>query len=370
MKKRDFSSNQLSRNLTERVKELECLYKISRIASENMHNINKALSLIVAEIPNGWQYPDLLEAYLKYGDNEYGTKPKNENYQSSTFYINKKLSGYIVVSYKGQFEKLKLPIFLKEEQALLNQIGFELSSLIQLDIKRQQEALLEEQLRYNDRLNLLGEITAGIAHELNTPLGNILGYSELLMKRENNSEKRRDLEKVLKSTKHAREIVKKLMFFSCEIPTQYEKVSINELVQESIDLLKIQLLEKGIKICLNLADNLPDLKLDPVQFTQVIFNIVLNAIDAMDKNGLMTIRTVKVGKDVRLEISDNGIGISNEDIKKLFQPFYSTKKSPGTGLGLAVTHGIVQSNGGRIDVDSTLGKGTTFSVTLKTDKYE
>lgn len=363
----DFNSDRLSKNLSERVKELECLYKIARIARLNKDDLDTQLSEIVKEIPNGWQHPDKMMAYLKFGTKEYGEIPTSKRFQSTIIHINADVKGELIVAYRAEPNNLNTSIFLLEEQALLNQIGFDLSSLIELDLKKQKEILIEQKLRVNDRLNLLGEITAGIAHELNTPLGNILGYTELLIKGEKDTDKSRDLQKVLKSTIHAREIVKKLMFFSCEMPSQYKKINVNDLIRENIELLKIQLLEKSIVTHLNLAEGAPDIKLDPVQFSQVIFNIVLNAIDAMKPKGSLTITTVQVQKDFRLKITDNGIGISDEDKNKLFQPFYSTKDSPGTGLGLAVTHGIIQSHGGRIEVESQLGRGTTFTIILKTD---
>src|SRR5690606_10025000 len=174
------------------------------------------------------------------------------------------------------------------------------------------------------------------------------------------------LKKVIKSAKHAREIVKKLMFFSCEMPSNFKLVSLNKLIEEAADLLKLQLNDKSIKLAMNLAEDLPKLEMDPVQFTQVIFNMILNAIASMEAGGTLRIITTHVNKDIRLKIIDNGCGMSDNEQKRLFQPFYSAKKDKnGIGLGLAVSHGIVQSHGGRIEVESVPGKGTTFTIVLK-----
>lgn len=366
MNEEEFNSTTLSKNLAERVKELECLYNISRIATIHKNDLNKALELILNEIPNGWQYPNFVRAYLKYGENEVGTPPIKEKSQSVALQIGLEMKGELFVYFIEGNQKNSPEVFLREEQALLNQIGYEISSLIELDLKKKQEKLIQEKLRFNDRLNLLGELTAGIAHELNTPLGNIIGYTELLQKSESDGLKKNDLEKVLKSAKHAREIVKKLMFFSCEMPSQFKLTNLNKLVRECLDLLKIQISDKSIQVNTKLDENLPELNLDAVQFTQVIFNVVLNAIDAMDSKGILMISTTVIQKEIRLKVSDNGKGIPPDEINRLFQPFYTNDKENGTGLGLAVSHGIVQAHKGRIEVDSTVGKGTTFTIILST----
>lgn len=363
MNQEDFNSNTLSRNLAERVKELECLYNISRIATIHKNDLPRALELIIKEIPNGWQYPESVKAYLKYGETEFGDQPVKEKSQAVVLQIGLEMKGELFVYFKNSNSEI-VEVFLREEQALLNQIGYEISSLIELDLKRKKELIIQEKLRFNDRLSLLGELTAGIAHELNTPLGNIIGYTELLQKDEQNSIRKNDLEKVLKSAKHAREIVKKLMFFSCEMPTQFKKGNLNKLVTECLDLLRIQLHEKSIQVNTKLSDEIPEINLDSVQFTQVIFNIVLNAIDAMNSGGTLTITSSFAHKDLRLKISDTGKGIPKDEIARLFQPFYTNKSENGTGLGLAVSHGIVQAHKGRIEVDSTVNVGTTFTIIL------
>jgi two-component system, NtrC family, sensor kinase len=362
----DFTSNQLSKNLAERVKELECLYNISRIARAKKNDeLNPVLEKILEEIPNGWQFPEQMATCLMYGAEQLGEKPIDNNYQSVKLQITEGIDGELFIYFKKNAVEIDNRYFLREEQALLNQIGHEVASLIELSIKRKKELIIQDKLRANDRLNLLGELTAGIAHELNTPLGNIMGYSELLLKDEKNSQKKNDLEKVIKSAKHAREIVKKLMIFSCEMPSQFKTTDLNQLIKECVDLIKIQLGEKKISVKFSLQEDFPKLKLDPVQFTQVIFNILLNAIDAMDKNGSISISTRAIKNDIRIKITDNGKGIPEDQLQYLFHPFYSNKSQSGTGLGLAVTHGIIQAHGGSIQVESRVDEGTTFTIILK-----
>jgi len=255
--------------------------------------------------------------------------------------------------------------FLDEEKPLLNKISIETASFIERFEQREKEKVIAEKMRFNDRLAVLGELTAGIAHELNTPLGNILGYAELLKNAEINPEKKADAQKIILSAKNAREIVKRLMYFSCEMPQQFGIGNINEQIAENIGLLQKQLTDNQVNLKLNLTDNLPLVRLDKIQFSQLLFNLVLNAINAMDYNGEITINTTVTDNDVLLSIKDNGKGISEENKPKMFQPFFTTKpKGKGTGLGLAVVHGIVQNHKGTIQVNSTLGKGTEFIITF------
>ncbi len=362
----EFEYNLLSKKLTERVKELECLYSISRIARHHKNNLDKCLNEIMQEIPKGWQYPDRILAYLTYGDSHYGVEPNGGKSQRTSFQLTNGIKAELVVFYKTKDVSFIEQPFLYEEQFLLNQIGYEIQSLIEIEIKNRNELLIQQKLRKEDKLNLLGEITGGIAHELNTPLTNIIGYAQLLIDRETDLQKIRDLEKVLKSSNHASTIVKKLMYFSCEIPSSFKNIDVNELIVESVDLLKLQLQEKNISVSLRLEEGIPKLKMDPTQFSQVIFNIILNALDAMKEHGKLIVSSRHLNREVRLVITDNGIGMSEDELKLLFQPFYSKKRNTtGTGLGLPVSRGIIQAHQGRIEIDSKVDKGTSVTIVLK-----
>lgn len=342
------------------------MYSISRIARHHKSDLEKCLNEIIVEIPKGWQFPDKVSAFLSYGETSIGTKPNGEKFQTTSFQLTNGNKAELVVYYKTKDVGYIEQPFLYEEQFLLNQIGYEIQSLIEIEIKNQNERLIQQRLRKEDKLNLLSEITAGIAHELNTPLTNIMGYAQLLIDRETDLQKIADLEKVLKSSNHASAIVKKLMYFSCEIPSSFKDEDLNVLVKESVDLLKIQLKEKSISVSFRMDEKLPKLKMDSIQFAQVIFNLVLNAIDAMEENGKLILTTRRVNKEVRFVITDNGIGMTEEELKLLFQPFYSKKRNAsGTGLGLPVSRGIIQAHQGRIEIDSEVGKGTSVTIILK-----
>lgn len=360
----------LTLHLQERVKELTCLYAISKIAQDNTTNIEETLQKIPKVISSGWQFPNELMVNIKVDDKEFGEPGIRKPFQKALIKINNRKRGTLTVWYDNEISKTTgVKKFLKEEQQLINQIAVELSTIIDRHELREREKLHALTIRNNDRLNVLGELTGGIAHELNTPLGNILGYAELLKRSETDFNKKEDLQKIIVSTLNAREIVKKLMYFSCDMPSQFDIVDLNKIIVESVDLLQIQLKDAMVKTVLNLDEEIPKRRIDPIQFSQVIFNLVLNAIASMPNGGVLEISTGFNKNQIILKIKDEGCGINKSEIHKIFQPFFTTKKS-GTGLGLAVVHGIVQSHQGAIQVSSKLGKGTEFIITLPYNKLK
>ncbi|MBN2359101.1 MAG: two-component sensor histidine kinase, partial [Deltaproteobacteria bacterium] len=205
------------------------------------------------------------------------------------------------------------------------------------------------------------------AHEINNPLGGILAVSSLDL--EDCSEDhplRKDLELIVKQTLRCREIVKGLLDFSRQSDARTVRVEFNQIVESSLGLVKRQALFQDVRIALDLQPNLPFVLFDPGQLQQVVINIVLNAVDAMEGHGTLNISTAmdQATGDVRLSISDTGKGVPAEIMPMIFEPFFTTKKvGEGTGLGLAIVHGIVTRAGGHIEVASVPGR-TTFTVRL------
>jgi signal transduction histidine kinase len=149
------------------------------------------------------------------------------------------------------------------------------------------------------------------------------------------------------------------------MPQQFGVANINEQIEENIGLLQKQLTDNQVLVKLNLIDNIPLVRLDKLQFSQLLFNLVLNAINAMSNKGEIIITTQVNNESVLLSVKDNGEGMSEENKAKIFQPFFTTKpKGEGTGLGLAVVHGIVENHKGTINVNSILNKGTEFIITF------
>lgn len=361
------NEHEAKRLLQERVKELNCLYSMSKICQNFDLELTVALTKIVEAIPQGWQFENQLCVFLYFDDYIVGTSPqKNTSHiVRADLNVNQIKRGEVGVFYPDN-KKFNI---LEEEKNLLEKIGVEISIFIERYEQKQFQDELNSTIKHADRLAVLGELTAGIAHELNTPLGNILGYAELIKKTEKDLKNKSDVQKIITSAINAREIVKKLMYFSCEMPQQFQHVSINEQLKENLSLLNKQLVENAITVSLNLADNLPLIRLDKVQFSQIVFNLTLNAICAMKHGGELIISTFLAKNSLVFSIKDNGKGIEKEHLTKIFQPFFTTSKDgKGTGLGLSVVHGLVHNHKGKITVNSIPKVGTEFNINFPLDK--
>lgn len=226
--------------------------------------------------------------------------------------------------------------------------------------------LIEQHLLRSEKLASLGKLVAGIAHEINNPLTGVLLYSSIV-----NSDKRLDaelkpdMEKIISESRRCAAIVSRLLEFSREAMPHKEAISINSLLEKVVNLVHKQPDFQDITIIKDYADNLPDVLVDPGQIQQVFINMILNASHAMYEGGTLTLSTSVDDNHsaVRAEITDTGCGISEDDLSHIFDPFFTTK-SEGTGLGLSISYGIVANNGGKIEVRSVLGKGTTFTILL------
>ncbi|MGB1040472.1 MAG: sensor histidine kinase, partial [Flavobacteriales bacterium] len=344
-----YNEAEVKRLLQERVKELNCLYEISKICQNFELDLKTTLSNIVDSIPKGWQFENQLSVFLNFDELSIGEKPKNTtDIAQVNLVINQIKRGEIGVFYDSK-ENVEI---LEEERNLLEKIGDETSIFIERFEQKELEKEINSKLLQADRLSVLGELTAGIAHELNTPLGNILGYAELIKKTEKDLKNKGDVQKIITSAINAREIVKKLMYFSCEMPQQFHMIAINDQIKENIGLLDKQIWENNISLTLNLAENLPLIRLDKLQFSQIVFNLTLNAINAMSGKGEITISTFLEKNTLVFSIKDNGKGIEKENLIKVFQPFFTTNNNgKGTGLGLSVVHGLVQNHRAEITVD-------------------
>ncbi len=236
-------------------------------------------------------------------------------------------------------------------------------------IKMEKE--LEEthlQLVNSEKMASLGKLAAGIAHEINNPMGGILIYSSLLMEGlEEGNSKREDLEKIVQEATRCKEIVKSLLEFSRQTEPKMEPMDINKAVTDGLFFLENQALFHNIEIVKNLAPLLPSVRGNPSQLKQVFMNIIVNAAEAMHGSGILTITTSlsKDEKEIWIDFADTGEGISQENLSKIFDPFFTTKElGKGTGLGLSTSYGIIDGHGGRIHVKSQVGKGTTFRIEL------
>lgn len=350
--------------LRERIKELGCLYAVARIAQTQELGLEPMLVAIVRTMPQGWQRPDELWVSLLLDEHEYGTKKVGPSLRK-TIVVEGGSRGSLSVGYSQDMITSPGPHFLVEEEQLLERLAIEVATIVERQEKRERQRHFEVRMRQQDRLNMLGEFTAGIAHELNTPLGNVLGYAELLLAGEKAPARRDDLQRIIDSALTGREVVKRLMYFSCEMPSQFRMQDLNLVVQGVLRLLDRQLEEARLVLHTVLAPVLPPVRLDRVQFEQVITNLVLNAIAATAPGGELHLATEARDGRVYLRVRDTGNGIAPEHLRKIFQPFFTTKPPGiGTGLGLSVVHGIIKGHGGDISVESTPGVGTSFTIHL------
>lgn len=226
---------------------------------------------------------------------------------------------------------------------------------------------LETQLQLREKMASLGLLAAGVAHEVNTPLTGISSFTQMLLDQTDASDpKAKLLDKIERQTERASKIVNNLLNFSRQGRGVFVPVKLNDVIRDVLSLLEHQLTQSRIKVRLELADELPEVMGDENKLQQVFLNLILNAEDALPAGGWLTMTTRRHGNEVIATIADTGQGISQEDIKRIYDPFFTNKRagSTGTGLGLAITYGIIQEHSGHIQVESSLGKGTSFSVRL------
>ncbi len=238
--------------------------------------------------------------------------------------------------------------------------------------------IAEAETARTEKLASVGLLAAGIAHELNNPLTGVLTFSHLLRKKmPDGSQDAEDLDLVIRETKRCAAIIRRLLDFAREKPPEKKFADINKIIENTGRIIENPAAFRDIKIQMDLDPDLPPLWGDADLIEQVIMNMLVNAQHAIEHEGSITIRTRRVAKPlgqepgdvpvpmVEISIIDSGCGISQENLKRVFDPFFTTKEvGKGTGLGLSVSHGIVKAHGGTIEVDSVVGKGSTFRVYL------
>jgi two-component system NtrC family sensor kinase len=220
----------------------------------------------------------------------------------------------------------------------------------------------------SERLALIGQLAAGVAHEINNPLQGILAYSCLLVEDMSPDDQNRGfIEKIAKQATRCKEIVRGLLDFSRQTKPEMMQWQMNSVVRDSLALVERQSLFHNIEIVKKFQADLPGTMLDASQMQQVLMNIIINASEAMGGKGKLSVatRTDSSKKFIEVEIADTGVGISRENLERIFDPFFTTKQvGHGTGLGLAISYGVVKRHNGSIEVRSEVGKGTTFTVRL------
>jgi signal transduction histidine kinase len=283
---------------------------------------------------------------------------------------------------KGKLRSFKIDIISKTGEiipihlnaSIIYENGQEIATIGFFHDLREELRMKEEldktqlQLLQAEKMSSLGKLAAGVAHQLNNPLGGITLYSKLIMEEYDLEDGvKEDLDRILKDAKRCQETVKELLEFTRQTRHLMRPHDINKALTRTLFLLESQTLFHNIVIKKDLASSLPPVISDIQQLYHLFMNIILNAAQAMEGNGILTLKSLllKDENQVCIEISDTGPGISEENLPHIFDPFFTTKEEgKGTGLGLSLAYRIIQNHGGHINAESAPGKGTTFSIIL------
>ena len=272
-----------------------------------------------------------------------------------------------------------MTVALKNSQGELREWGRTLEEKV---AKRTSELrIAEAEATRSEKLASVGLLAAGIAHELNNPLTGVLTFAHLLRKKTpDGSEDAEDLDLVIRETKRCAAIIRRLLDFAREKKPETKYADINQVIEETVRIVERPASFQDIEITLDLDRTLPQIWIDADLIKQVIMNMVVNAQHAIENSGTITVRTRRCPGPVAIEsggravpmieiaVIDNGCGIPQQNLQRIFDPFFTSKAvGKGTGLGLSVSHGIVRSHGGTIEVESTVGEGATFRILLPID---
>ncbi|MCP4197961.1 MAG: two-component sensor histidine kinase [Proteobacteria bacterium] len=250
-----------------------------------------------------------------------------------------------------------------------------ISRMKEADLRR---ATVFHKMEYTNRMAVIGRLAAGVAHEINNPLtiinekagllGDLLSVPGELPPKEKLLS---SVESVLKSVNRCSRITKRLLGFAKHMDVQLDKLDTEHLIVEVLGFLEKEAHYRKIQVDLDMPEDLPTIESDRGQLQQVFLNIVNNAFAAMEDGGKLDISAREVGVgQIAVRIEDNGSGIPADNLEHIFEPFFTTKKGQGTGLGLSITYGIVEKLGGKLEVESTLGEGTCFTVTLPVQRSD
>ena len=369
----DMTTDELINHLVENNRTLECRYHIAQLAAEDDRPFDSALYAIAEILPQGFENPECMAASIQIEDCQIDFKRIDTSGFSSTktrcvkdIVLRGNSIGTVSVGYLPEPHLClsEVVMFREGEIKLIESAARKIAYMVDRQAADQKKRLLEEQLRHADRLATIGQLAAGVAHELNNPLGDILGFAQLASNHPDLPEQiYQDLYKIVKSTLYAREVIKKMLLFSRQSIAHDGEVNLNKLIQDWADFFAFRCNQNDIELVMELMSDLPDIAGDVSQINQVVINLVVNAIHAMPNGGRLTVATEELNDRIMLKVTDTGLGIDASVRDKIFLPFFTTKEvDQGTGLGLAVVYGIVQEHGGEISFTSDVGKGTTFNV--------
>jgi len=293
---------------------------------------------------------------------EYGGKGKLKSFQADVLRKNGEIipiSLNAAIVYEGDQEVATIGFFHDLRESLR----------MKQELEKTQIQLLQA-----EKMTSLGKLAAGVAHQLNNPLGGIILYTQLLLEEYDLGEKVcQDLNRVLKDAKRCRDTVRELLEFTRQTRHLIQPHDINHAILRTLFLVENHTIFQNIEIIKDFAPSLPPLSVDIQQINHMFMNIFFNAAQAMEGKGKMVIKTYLMSGEekIGIEITDSGPGISAENLPHIFEPFFTTKdEGKGTGLGLSLVYGIVENHGGTIKAASNPGEGATFTIELPITQYQ
>jgi len=354
--------------IRERVKELTCLYGIAKLVQRSNVTLDTILQEAVKLLPPAWLYPNISSAQIVFNDQVFISSNfgKAVHQMKADLIVFDEPCGFVEIRYMEERPPLDEGPFLREERRLIETIAQELAIIIEQYQAEEKNINLQEQLLQADRLATIGQLMAGVTHELNEPLANILGFAQLAVKAPDLSEQvKSDLQKIIASSLHAREVIQKLLMSARGTPPTKDRFNINDLITDGLSFLQSRCVKSDIELTSNFDPDIPEIMADRSQMIQVLTNLVVNAIQAMPFGGRLVITTRGENESLIIKVEDTGMGMSPKVLGKIFDPFFTTKDSDqGTGLGLPIVRNIISSHGGTIEAQSEEGKGTVFTIKL------
>lgn len=337
-----------------------CLTGVTNLARSNHDpGHSSLLKQSVEKIREACENPESVKVAIHFRGEEHGDVLAGENAYRAKISLRGVVEGEVLLQRNGGNPS-------RMDCALIDSISTHISLILERSLAIGELENMRIQLRHADRLATIGQLAAGVAHQLNEPLGSILGFAELARKAPMLPEQAgADIDRIITSSLNAREVIRKLMLFARQMPPEKVRFTLDKIVNDSLQFFDSLCARQGIELVRELGNADRTILADETQLRQVLINLVVNAIQAMPNGGRLVVRTLEESHSVTLEVEDTGMGIARELHEQIFVPFFTTKDvDEGTGLGLAIVHGIVRAHSGEIIVRSEPGQGASFLVRL------
>lgn len=372
-----------TRDLRERVKELDCLFAMADLVNRPGASLEDTLQGAVDLIPSGWQYPEMTCARVLWDRRAFATSHFEETpwKQSCDLVVQGERVGCLEVCYLQEKPPRDEGPFLREERSLINAVAERLGRVIERRQVEKEKTALQKQLHQAQKMEAIGLLAGGVAHDFNNLLTVIRGNAGRVRGTlAADHEAHEALTVMEQAVQQATGVTRSLLTFSRELPVEKKPVDLCAVVEEATRLLR-RMIPAAIELEVDIRREPPVwVSADQTQLQQVVLNLAINARDAMPNGGTLRVAVAPASEPgarkpedsstsavlyACLEVADTGVGMLPETRERIFEPFFTTKeRGQGTGLGLSVVHGIVEDHHGHIDVQSEVGVGSTFAIVL------